>query len=187
MKCIVGLGNPGKKYEKTRHNIGFQVIDELLKRHSVVMKSKYNCDHGLLRHGKESVMFVKPQTFMNLSGEGIQPLMNFFKIELKDLLVIYDDLDLPTGKIRLREKGGHGGHNGIRSIIQHTGSKEFKRLRIGVGRPTDDMAVVNYVLQPFSKAENLLVEQAILYASDACDAWIEQPFIEVMNSYNQKN
>lgn len=187
MKCIVGLGNPGKKYEKTRHNIGFKVIDELINRHQITMKSKFKCNYGLYYHGSESLMFVKPQTFMNLSGEGIQPLIQFFKVELQDLLVIYDDLDLPTGKIRLREKGGHGGHNGIRSIIQHTSSKEFKKLRIGIGRPIDAMPVVNYVLQPFAGTDQSLVEEAIHKAADACEMWISQPFNEVMNKFNQIN
>lgn len=185
MKCIIGLGNPGKKYEKTRHNIGFQVIDELAHRHHLSLtKSKFKCDYEIYNNGTTSVIFVKPQTFMNLSGEGIQPLIHFFKINLEDILVIYDDLDLPTGKIRLREKGGHGGHNGIRSIIQHVGSKDFKKVRLGIGRPTNSVSIVDYVLQPFSKGEIEDVEQMIQKAADACDMWIEKPYNEVMNAYN---
>src|SRR5690625_7799624 len=134
MKCIIGLGNPGEKYEKTRHNVGFQVIDELAKRHHIsLQKSKFKCDYEKIHYDDDSVIFLKPQTFMNLSGEGIQPFMHFFKINLEDMLVIYDDLDLPTGKIRLREIGGHGGNNSIRSIIQHVVSKVIIKIHIGIG------------------------------------------------------
>src|SRR5699024_2668635 len=142
MKCIVGLGNPGRKYRKTRHNIGFMVIDELLDRHQWKLdKSKFNGDYVLENYQNEKVMLLKPQTFMNLSGESIRPLSDYYNIDMKDILVIYDDLDLPTGKIRLRQKGGHGGHNGIRSTLNHLGQKDFKRLRIGIGRPIDGMPV----------------------------------------------
>src|SRR5690625_119787 len=170
MKCIIGLGNPGEKYEKTRHNVGFQVIDELAKRHHIsLQKSKFKCDYEKFHYDDDSVLFVKPQTFMNLSGEGIQPFMHFFKIELEDILVIYDDLDLLIGKIRLRQTGGHGSHNGIKSIIQHVGTKDFKKLRIGIGRPTHPMSVVDYVLQPFSKMERENVDQMIQRSADACE------------------
>ncbi|HLR08582.1 MAG TPA: aminoacyl-tRNA hydrolase [Bacillota bacterium] len=185
MKCIVGLGNPGRKYKKTRHNIGFMVIDELLKRHSwKLTKTKFNGRYALEHLDNEKVILLKPQTFMNLSGEAVQPLMQFYKLRPADVLVIYDDLDLPTGKIRLRQKGGHGGHNGIRSIIDQLGTKEFKRLRIGVGRPSTPMPVVDYVLQPFDKEQKPIIAESIQKSAAACEAWMTRPFPEVMNEFN---
>ncbi len=186
MKCIIGLGNPGKKYEKTRHNIGFMVIEELENRLSFGLnKHKFKCDYEIETFNGEKILFVRPQTFMNLSGEGVKPLLDYYKVEVDHVLVIYDDLDLPVGKIRLRQKGGHGGHNGIRSLIDHLGTKDFKRLRIGIGRPTDRTPVVNYVLQPFSQAERTDVEKAIQKAADACEAWFTKPFDEVINNFNR--
>jgi PTH1 family peptidyl-tRNA hydrolase len=187
MKLIVGLGNPGKKYEKTRHNIGFMVIDELLNRHGFKLdKKKFNGKYAMeVIHG-EKVILLQPQTFMNLSGDAVRPLIDYYDISTRDVLVIYDDLDLPTGKIRLRAKGGHGGHNGMRSLIDHLGTKEFNRIRFGVGRPEDAMPIVNYVLQDFPKAEMDTVQASIDTSADACEAWLEgKPFLEVMNDYNR--
>src|SRR5699024_5831235 len=162
MKCVIGLGNPGKKYEKTRHNIGFMAIDELAKRHhEKLTQHKFKCDFATTNIGDEKVLFVKPQTFMNLSGEGVRPLVDYFKIATEDIAVIYDDLDLPAGRSRLREKGGHGGHNGIRSLIDHLDTKSFKRIRLGIGRPEGQMAVVDYVLQQFQNTEIADVNEAI--------------------------
>lgn len=185
MKCIIGLGNPGKKYAQTRHNIGFMVIDELLERFTANMnKNKFKCDYTIDSFRQEKVMFIKPQTFMNLSGEGVKPLLEYYQIDTSDILVVYDDLDLPTGKIRLREKGGHGGHNGIRSLIDYLGTKEFKRLRIGIGRPTNATPIVNYVLQPFAKNEMKDVNDSIIQSAEASEMWLHTPFHEVMNKYN---
>lgn|SRR5699024_1148136 len=187
MKCVIGLGNPGRKYEKTRHNVGFFVIDELIDRHNLdFSKSKFKCDYAIEHIGTEKVLFIKPQTFMNLSGEGVRPLLDFYKVAVEDIVVTYDDLDLPTGKIRLREKGGHGGHNGIRSLIEHLGTKEFKRIRIGVGRPTNNTPVVKYVLQPFQKEEEADVDLAVQLAADASETWFTKSFVEVMNQFNNK-
>src|SRR5690625_4396802 len=186
MKCIVGLGNPGRKYKDTRHNVGFMVIEELRERHKWKLnQSKFNGKYAMEMLNGEKVILLQPQTYMNLSGEAIRPLMNYFNIDLDDLIVIYDDLDLPTGKIRLRQKGGHGGHNGIRSTIDHLGTKEFKRIRIGVGRPVDQMPVVNYVLGKFPKEEEENVTFSINLAADACEAWVTTPFSEVMNESNR--
>lgn len=185
MKCIVGLGNPGKKYKDTRHNIGFMVIEELLHRyHWDLNKTKFNGKYALEHVESEKVILLQPQTYMNLSGESIRSIMDFYNMDVEDVLVIYDDLDLPTGKIRLRQKGGHGGHNGIRSTIDHLGTKDFKRLRIGVGRPTTSIQVVDYVLGSFSKAQQEDVAEGIKKSADACEAWLEKPFIEVMNEFN---
>ncbi len=186
MKCIVGLGNPGKKFEQTRHNIGFMIIDELARRHQIKLKKKkFNGLYALESINGEKVVLLEPQTYMNLSGESIRPLVEYYEIDLSDIVVIYDELDLPQGKIRLREKGGHGGHNGIRSIIDHLGTKEFKRIRVGIGRPSTPMPVPDYVLGAFSKQEQQTMDQVVEKAADACEAWLEKPFLEVMNEFNR--
>lgn len=185
MKCIIGLGNPGRKYEKTRHNIGFMVIDELARRYNFTLnKGKYENDYAIEFIQGEKVMFVKPQPFMNLSGQSVRPLIDYYNIDIEDIVVLYDDLDLPTGKIRLRQQGGHGGHNGIRSLITHLGTKQFKRVRVGIGRPTDSQPIVDYVLQPFSKEQQEQIQLSIVDCADACEQWLKNPFIEVMNQYN---
>ncbi|WP_163972091.1 aminoacyl-tRNA hydrolase [Oceanobacillus halotolerans] len=185
MKCIAGLGNPGKKYENTRHNVGFMVIDELAKRHNWQLnKQKYNGNYAIERLNGEKVMVLQPQTYMNLSGEAVRPLLDYFDIPVEDVLIIYDDLDLPTGKIRLRQKGGHGGHNGIRSVIDHLGTKDFKRIRIGVGRPISQ-SIIDYVLGTFPKSEMDNVATSIQKSADACETWLTTPFDQVMNEFNQ--
>jgi PTH1 family peptidyl-tRNA hydrolase len=185
MKCIIGLGNPGRKYRETRHNIGFLAIDELAKRAGESLtQHKFTSDFASVIIGGEKVLLVKPQTFMNLSGEGVRPLLDYFNIETRDIAVIYDDLDLPTGKIRLREKGGHGGHNGIKSLITHLGTKEFKRIRIGIGRPTNQMMIVDYVLQRFQKEEMSIVADSIRLAADASEIFIGRTFHDAMNACN---
>jgi peptidyl-tRNA hydrolase, PTH1 family len=185
MKCIVGLGNPGVKYQSTRHNIGFMVIDELLTRHNFQLnKDKFKGAYAIENINGEKILLLKPLTFMNLSGESIRPLMEYYDIDLDDLLIIYDDLDLPPGKIRLRQKGGHGGHNGIRSIIDHLGTKEFKRIRIGIGRPTNSKPIVDYVLGTFPGEEQEHVKASVEKAADACERWLKTPFEEVMNEFN---
>lgn len=185
MKCIVGLGNPGKRYEKTRHNAGFMVIDELIRRNNFSLnRKKFNGHFALESIGDQQVILLKPQTFMNVSGESVQPLLGFYKIDPKDLLVIYDDLDLPTGKIRLRQNGGHGGHNGMRSIIDATKTNDFNRIRIGIDRPQVGMSVTDHVLNNFSKKEKDQIEESIQVAADAAESWLNRSFLEVMNIYN---
>ncbi|KKK36666.1 peptidyl-tRNA hydrolase [Mesobacillus campisalis] len=186
MKLIVGLGNPGKQYDKTRHNIGFEVIDELSARLDIPLsQAKLKGLYGAGVVKGEKVILLKPLTYMNLSGESIRAVMDYFDIELDDLVVVYDDLDLPTGKIRLRQKGSAGGHNGIKSTIAHTGSQEFNRIRVGISRPQNGMAITDYVLGKFSKEEQPDMEHAVKKASEACEAWLEKPFLQVMNTYNQ--
>lgn len=187
MKCIVGLGNPGKKYEQTRHNIGFMIIDQWAERKGwSLSQRKFNGLYTMERVDGEKIVLLKPQTYMNLSGESLRPLMDYLDIDVEDILVIYDDLDLSPGKIRLRKKGGHGGHNGIRNIIDHLGTKEFKRLRVGVGRPQESKSVIDHVLGTFHNDEREAVEESIQSAVKACEAWTKQPFNEVMNDYNTK-
>ena len=185
MKCIVGLGNPGKKYDQTRHNVGFMIIDELAKQNNwTLQQEKFRGIYTIEHVNGEKVLLLKPLTYMNLSGESLRQFMDYYNIETDDVLVAYDDLDLPPGKIRLREKGSHGGHNGIRNIIDHLGTKEFKRLRIGVGRPSVPMSVVDYVLSKFDKEQQEPVFNSVNQAVKACESWIEKPFNEVMNEFN---
>lgn len=188
MKCIVGLGNPGLKYKKTRHNIGFHVVDHLAKRHGFkIKKSGFQSLYTEERLNGEKIILVKPQTYMNLSGHAVKEIVQFYKLDLEDVVVIYDDLDLPKGRIRLRQTGGHGGHNGIRSIIDQTGTKQFNRIRFGIGRPEVPMDTVDYVLGKFSKEELHLIDDAVEKAADACEDWLTKPFLQVMNTYNALN
>ncbi|GAA0311053.1 PTH1 family peptidyl-tRNA hydrolase [Gracilibacillus halotolerans] len=185
MKVIAGLGNPGKKYANTRHNIGFLVIDELLSRNGwSLSKRKFNGLYTEELVHYEKMIIVQPQTFMNLSGECIRPLMDFYQLEPSDIAIVYDDLDLPLGKVKLRQTGGHGGHNGIRSLISHLDTKQFNRIRIGIGRPDTQMPVIDYVLGKFSKEERKLIDPAIQKAADAIEEWASNSFDHVMNKYN---
>ncbi|WP_188207362.1 aminoacyl-tRNA hydrolase [Alkalibacillus aidingensis] len=186
MKCIVGLGNPGLKYKKTRHNIGFHVVDHIASKNGwKFKKDKFEAHYAIEHWNGEKVILLKPQTYMNLSGKSVRQVVDYFELDLEDVLVIYDDLDLPTGRIRLRQKGGHGGHNGIRNIIDQVGSKEFNRLRFGIGRPETDSPVVDYVLGKFSKQELKEVTPSIDLSAQACEEWCKKPFLQVMNDFNQ--
>ncbi|MCK1999535.1 aminoacyl-tRNA hydrolase [Psychrobacillus psychrodurans] len=185
MKIIIGLGNPGKQYEGTRHNIGFHVIDELSNRLNIPLtQSKFNGMFGIGHIGTEKVMLLKPLTYMNLSGECIVPMMDYYEVNDDEIVVIYDDLDLQVGKLRLRQKGSAGGHNGIKSIIQHLGSQEFNRIRIGVDRPNNGMKVPDYVLSKFNENEKIEMIQAVKNSADACEDWFGKKFLDVMNTYN---
>lgn len=185
MKLIVGLGNPGKPYENTKHNIGFNVIDELAKEWGVTLNlSKFKGQYVTVHRPEGKVMLVKPLTYMNLSGECIGPLMDYFAIDIEDIIVVYDDLDLETGKLRLRQKGSAGGHNGIKSLIQQLGTQQFNRIRVGVNRPPAGMKVADYVLSKFSKEEQPIVDEAVEKSVKALQDALSQPFIEVMNKYN---
>ncbi|KAG7592131.1 Peptidyl-tRNA hydrolase [Arabidopsis thaliana x Arabidopsis arenosa] len=152
---IVGLGNPGKKYQGTRHNVGFEMVDALANAEGISMNTvNFKALFGKGVIGNIPIMLAKPQTFMNLSGESVGQIVSFYKIPLKQVLVVYDDLDLPFGKLRLLPKGGHGGHNGMRSIIDRLkGSRDFPRLRIGIGRPPGKMDTANFVLRQFNRQE----------------------------------
>lgn len=187
MKLIVGLGNPGRQYEETRHNVGFKVIDELSDQlHIPLDKAKFNGVFGQGIVNGEKVLLLKPLTYMNLSGESIRPLMDYYDILVDDILVIYDELDLPVGKIRLREKGSAGGHNGMKSIIHHLGTQEFKRIRIGINRPTNGMKIADYVLGRFQAEESQDIKDAIQKSAEAAEKWVSTPFLQVMNEFNAK-
>lgn len=185
LKLFVGLGNPGKEYEQTRHNVGFMVIDELAKRWNISFQAaKFNGMIASKIISGEKVILCKPLTYMNLSGECVRPLMDYYRIDVNDVVVIYDDLDLPVGKIRLRMKGSAGGHNGIKSLIHHLGTQEFKRIRIGIGRPANGEKVIDYVLGRFCEEESGAIMEAILRSADACEKAVTAPFLQVMNEFN---
>lgn len=185
MKLIVGLGNPGREYELTRHNIGFMAIDELAKRWNISLnEQKFKGIFGAGFVNGEKVILLKPLTYMNLSGESIRPLMDYYKIDVEDFVVLYDDLDIPVGKLRLRMKGSAGGHNGVKSTISHLGTQEFQRIRMGIDRPKNGMKVVDYVLGRFTSEEIPDVSHSIEKAADACEEWLNKPFLQIMNTFN---
>ncbi|KWW52178.1 peptidyl-tRNA hydrolase [Bacillus cereus] len=185
MKLIVGLGNPGREYELTRHNIGFMAIDELAKRWNISLnEQKFKGVFGAGFVNGEKVILLKPLTYMNLSGESIRPLMDYYKIDVEDFVVLYDDLDIPVGKLRLRMKGSAGGHNGVKSTISHLGTQEFQRIRMGIDRPKNGMKVVDYVLGRFTSEEISDVNHSIEKAADACEEWLNKPFLQIMNTFN---
>nr|WP_142950257.1 aminoacyl-tRNA hydrolase [Bacillus thuringiensis] len=185
MKLIVGLGNPGREYELTRHNIGFMAIDELAKRWNISLnEQKFKGVFGAGFVNGEKVILLKPLTYMNLSGESIRSLMDYYKIDVEDFVVMYDDLDIPVGKLRLRMKGSAGGHNGVKSTISHLGTQEFQRIRMGIDRPKNGMKVVDYVLGRFTSEEIPDVNHSIEKAADACEEWLNKPFLQIMNTFN---
>jgi PTH1 family peptidyl-tRNA hydrolase len=185
MKVIVGLGNPGKKYEGTRHNIGFDLLAELNRRWKVPRpREKFEALLAEVPVGSEKVVLLAPQTFMNLSGQSVRQVRDFYHLQPADFLVICDDLNLPVGRLRLRPGGSSGGQKGIQNIIQHLGTEEFPRLRIGVGRPPGDRNAADYVLDHFHKSELPLVDQAILLAADCCDCWLAEGVAAAMNRFN---
>lgn len=186
MKLIFGLGNPGRKYENTKHNIGFMSVDVIAKALGLTFsKTKFKSLYAEGRMGTEKVILIKPQTYMNLSGESVQPWMDFYKLENEDMVVIYDDLDLPVGKIRLRGQGGSGGHNGMKSIIQHLNTKEFNRIRVGIGRPRPGQDVISHVLNPFLKEDTEEMHSALYAIEDAVKYWAnDHTFQETMTEFN---
>ena len=184
MKLIIGLGNPGKEYENTRHNTGFMVLDRLSEKLNIEMtQNKFKGLYGKSKYKGEDVISLKPQTYMNLSGESVRQVMDFFKINQEDILVIYDDLDMPVGKLRLRQSGSAGGHNGIKNIILHTGSQNFNRIRVGIDR-SKYIKVVDYVLSRFTKDEQDAINQGIENASDAVIDYLDHGFNHAMNRFN---
>ncbi len=187
VKVIAGLGNPGRKYKDTRHNVGFAALDKLADDLGLSWKEGKKSLIAESRAGGEKIFLIKPMTYMNLSGEAIRPLMTFYDVEVENLMVVYDDLDLEPGSLRLRLKGGHGGHNGIKSIINQLGAKEFKRVRIGIGRPPEGDSVTSHVLGTFAPGDKKAVEETIHLSAEAAEAWFTKPFNEVMNHYNRKN
>jgi PTH1 family peptidyl-tRNA hydrolase len=184
MKIVVGLGNPGRKYEGTRHNVGFDVIDRMASAPGVSeFSSRFRAQIAEAREDAEKVLLVKPETFMNLSGLAVRQLVDFYQAPLTDLLVVCDDVNLPLGKLRFRARGTHGGHNGLRDIQNHLGTTEYSRLRIGVDAPgQDDM--VNHVLGRFRPTERATIEDAVSLAVQGVAVWLQQDIQACMNQYN---
>lgn len=181
-RLIVGLGNPGKKYAKSKHNIGYMAIDAFAKINKIKF-SKETKFQGEIASLDETLL-LKPKTFMNLSGVSVRAVQQFYKIPVDDILVISDDTDLPFGKIRLREKGGSGGHNGLKSILEQLGSDNFRRLRIGVDRD-QDIDLKDHVLSNLSKAEMKIIEEVLITTDAILDAYVKEvSFSEIMNQFN---
>jgi len=184
-RVIAGLGNPGKSYSGNRHNIGFMVLDRLAAKHGLKFdKIMFKGLVALGEIGGSKVALVKPQTFMNDSGASVGPLLKFYKSTPADLLVIYDELDVAATEVKLRKSGGSAGHNGMRSLIQHLGTQDFARLRMGIGRPPGQMAPKDFVLQNFSKGELAEIGFAIEKALDAVGLWLTQSVDNAMNRVN---
>lgn len=183
---LVGLGNPGRKYQTHRHNIGFMALDALASEHAFsfdrVQHQALVADATI---GGQRVILAKPQTFMNASGQAVSQLVRFYKIELANLLVVYDDLDLPLGTLRFREMGGTGGHNGMRSIVQLLGSRAFPRLRLGIGRPPGTMDPAAYVLRPFGASENSIVDLMLAEAVAGIHTFLTEGITLAMSRCNQ--
>ena len=184
-RVIAGLGNPGKNFAGNRHNIGFMVLDRLAAQHRLRFDKMMN--RGMVALGDISgvkVALVKPQTFMNDSGMCVSPLLKFYKSTPDDLLVVYDELDLPAGQVKLRKQGGPAGHNGMRSLIQHVGTPDFARLRMGIGRPPGRMEPKDYVLQDFSKMELAELDRTIDRATKGIEHWLTDSIDNAMNWVN---
>ena len=199
MKVIVGLGNPGPQYAETRHNIGFLLVDLLAEAHNLQFRAKFQ---GLWTEGKvegERFLLLKPQTFMNLSGRSVRELTNFYKVLGEDLLIVQDDMDLPLGKIRLRDQGSAGGHNGIKSILAELGTEKFWRLKLGVGRPPTQNPIldtrpsnheprnttIDHVLSSFADDELMLLDDVLGRAEKATNLWVKGEADRAMNLYHR--
>ena len=186
VKWIVGLGNPGGSYQSTRHNVGFMAVDALAARWGIsVNHSKFKALVGEGHAGGTKVYLMKPMTYMNLSGESVRAFMDFYKAPLEDMIVVYDDLDTELGKIRLRYQGGAGGHNGIKSIVQHTGTQSFNRVRMGISRPEPGCNIADYVLTNFARDEQEKLKAMIETACDAVEYALNHPYDETMARYNR--
>jgi PTH1 family peptidyl-tRNA hydrolase len=190
MFLIVGLGNPGKKYERTRHNVGWMVLDEVARRAGIdVGRKQHQALTGVGLIGETNVMLAKPQTFMNLSGAAVSALSRYNRIEAAQIIVICDDLNLPTGKLRLRAGGSDGGQNGLKNITQMMGHQNYARLRFGIGAPSDEERVqrgtADYVLSPFASAEADLVADAMKRAADCVETFVTRGIEAAMNEYNR--
>lgn len=186
MKLVVGLGNKGREYENTRHNMGFMLVDRYLQYKNITdkFKEKFNAIYIETTINNEKVIFIKPMTYMNNSGIAVRAFLDFYKLNSEDVLVISDDLDLDLGKFRLRRNGSSGGHNGLKSIISHLGTDNFKRLRIGISNDKDD--VINYVLSKFGKKELSEIDTMFDTLVDVLDDYFVMDFTSLMSKYNRK-
>lgn len=182
MKALIGLGNPDVKYKITRHNTGFLIMDEILKAHNVALADKFNSFFAK----KGDILYLLPKTYMNLSGNAVIELMNFYKLKNEDILVIYDDATLEFGTFRLKKNGSFGGHNGIKSIINRLGSDKFDRLKVGVGMVPNNIPIDNFVLSNFTKDELVGVEKMGKIAVDLVNCWLNDGMEKAQNKFNGK-
>jgi len=188
MKAIIGLGNPGREYAGTRHNIGFDAVTALADKYNLVIREKKF--KGLLATGViegQKVLLVHPQTYMNLSGECVRAVMDFYGIEPEDIIVVCDDINLDTGRLRIRKKGSAGGHNGLKNIIAHLGTDEFPRVRIGVGEKTEGWDLADYVLARFSNNDEEIIREALKNTVAALETWLSEGIDKAMNRFNVVN
>ena len=187
MKLIVGLGNPGRRYEGTRHNVGFEIVDLVARRHGADWESGPRGAEALVARwrGGDAVL-AKPLTFMNLSGAAVVALLQFYKVDLADLLVVVDDVNIPLGRLRARPEGSAGGHNGLKSLIASLGSQEFARLRVGVGRGDDRRDLADHVLARFDATERATVAETVDRSADAVELFVAEGIGQAMNRYNRK-
>lgn len=187
MYLIVGLGNPEEEYARTRHNMGFDVINKLSEKHSIeVNKTKFNSLYATGSIAGEKVILIKPQTFMNLSGIAVREFKNFYKINPSNIIVIYDDLDIEPGIIKIRKKGGAGTHNGMKSVVSEVGTEEFPRIRIGIGNPEYKNDLLNYILTKIPEEDYKILQEAINNAADSIEEIIKNGIDIAMNKYNWK-
>jgi PTH1 family peptidyl-tRNA hydrolase len=187
MKLVVGLGNPGEEYARTRHNVGFLVADRLaVGARARFTAQKFAAELAEGRLGPERVFIMKPQTYMNASGEAVGAALRFWKLDLGDLVVVHDDLELEPFRVQLKVGGGHGGHNGLKSVNAHVGSPEYARVRLGVGRPPPVMDPADYVLGKFAKGDEALLEEALVRATEAARLAVELGAEKAMNRVNRR-
>lgn len=187
MFIVVGLGNPGKDYTNTRHNIGFDTIELLAKRNDIkINKIKFQSVYGEGNIGNEKVLLVKPQTYMNNSGISLREIYNFYKIPIENVIVVVDDIDIEFSQVRIRKKGSSGTHNGLKSIVNHLQRDDFPRIKIGVGKKREGQDLANFVLSRFSKEERIIIEESILTAAESVEAIIKFGIEQAMNEFNAK-
>lgn len=188
MKLIVGLGNPGARYEETRHNIGFAVVEELARRHGVAFRSAAGpAMIGRARLDSGDVLLARPTTFMNLSGHAVAGLAQYYRVALPDILVVVDDVNLPLGRLRARARGSTGGHNGLKSVAEQLGTEAFARLRVGVGRGDDRRDLADHVLARFDRDEQAAIDAAVGRAADAAEIFASDGIERVMNAFNRQD
>lgn len=183
MKLIVALGNPGIEYENTRHNMGFIVLDKYAHDNGIEFKEKFNGLYAKTMINNEIVIFLKPLSYMNLSGTVVKKYVDYYKIDVQDILIIQDDIDLPIGKIKLKYKGSDGGHNGIKNIILNLKTEEFKRFKIGIGRK-DGISIKDYVIGKLNEEDKLILQKILSYSNNIIDDFIIQDFEKIMSKYN---
>jgi peptidyl-tRNA hydrolase, PTH1 family len=183
---VAGLGNPGERYSRSRHNVGFLVVDQIARSFNIpVEKKKFDSLYAECRLGKERLILVKPQTFMNLSGTSVRQWVAFYRLPLENMIMIHDDLDVELGRIKLVHGGGSGGHKGIESTVQELGTVDFPRLKVGIGRPRYGEAVEDFVLSPFYSDQRELMESIINKAAQAAEVWAREGISNAMNVFNR--